>query len=163
MNRQVSSRGPRGFADRTEKTGFVRRAHRKLIHVRFAENNRAGSGKFLNDRRVVRRNKVFEHFRTATGFDSARAENVFVNNRQPFRSPSAPLAARNVCPRGGGQCFIGSNGHERIELVVVYCAMRSSSAWVNSTDEKSPRSRPADNSLMVCCVQAHHSITFGTR
>src|SRR6266852_4609241 len=55
---------------------FVGAAHRKLIAIGLAEDDGAGSLKALNRSGVIRRNVVFEDFRSASGAYAAGADNV---------------------------------------------------------------------------------------
>jgi hypothetical protein len=67
------------ITDGSIEARLVRRAHRELVHVRFAQHDGAGALQALDDRRVVGRDEIVEHSRAAGRFHAGRAEDVFMS------------------------------------------------------------------------------------
>src|ERR1035437_10639691 len=62
---------------RSEEAGFCRGAHRKFVHVRFANYDSTFFAQFLDNERVVWGNIMFQHLRGARGSQPFGRNGVF--------------------------------------------------------------------------------------
>ena len=75
---------------RTERRVLVRRAHRELVAVGLADDDRAGGVELRDDGRVVRRDVGLEHARRRRGPDPLRAQVVLEGDRHAGQRAIAP-------------------------------------------------------------------------
>jgi hypothetical protein len=106
------------IANRPVEARLVRRAHRELVHVRFAEHDDAGAPEPLDHRGVVRRDEVVQHPGAARGLHARRAEDVLVREGDAGQRRRVALREAAVGRRGLGQCLLGGYGNERVQRAV---------------------------------------------
>ena len=108
-----------GVAGRSVVAVLGGRAHRELVHVRFADQDRVGLAKFADDRGVVRRAEVFQHPRPAGRRLPLGAEDILDRDRDPGEraEPVAP-GASGVDRAGVVEHPIGIAVQESVDLTV---------------------------------------------
>ena len=77
-------------ADRPERRALVRRAHRELVHVRLAEEHRAGVAQALGDVGVVRRDVALEDPRARRALAAGDRDEVLERDRHARAADGAP-------------------------------------------------------------------------
>ncbi len=153
-----------GVLHRAEIAGLVRRAHREFVHVRLAEHHGAGSGKALDDGRVVRRDEILEHPRAAGRQHAAGAEDVLVHQRQSIKNPVFPFATERVRPLRRLNCSVRGNGYEGIEFLFVRVnPVQQRRHQLDSREITVLEALRELRQAMRMEVFAAHSMTFGTR
>jgi hypothetical protein len=149
---------------RTKVRGFVRRTHRKLVHVGLAQRNEAGLRFHLADhRRVVGRDEIGQHLRTAGRSPAFGAENVLLGDRdtgqRAGRFDTTRGGKAGICGAGHFQAFFGVDRNKGIQ------------GRVQARDalEKELRQFDTGNLLggqglrQLLEAGVDHSITLGTR
>ena len=89
-----------GIARDAEIRGLGRRAHGELVHVRLAEDDRAGGVETLDHRGVVGADEIVEHLRAAGRQPACGAEDVLLRERNPGERPG--FARRALLVGGPG-------------------------------------------------------------
>ena len=151
-----------GISDRAVIAGLVGRPHRELVHVGFAEHHDAGIGQAFHDRRVVRRYEVVEHLRAATRAHATGAEDVLVNDGQPVERPAPTGGAFGVGTGCRRERLLTRHRDQGIELVVF--GRDTIEQRLGHFDRRKITGLEAGGEFAQAQrVDAHHSITLGTR
>ena len=108
-----------GIAHRPVETGFIGRAHRKLVHIGLAKAGHAGRLELLDDVGVVGRNEVGQYLRAAGGQPAFGAEDVLVRNRHTGQHTTPAFRAHCIGGARLGQGLVGIDADEGIEAWVV--------------------------------------------
>lgn len=112
-----------GIANNAEVRGLVRRPHRELIEIRFADDNGTVVAEPLDDSCIEDGHKTFEHSRATGGRNPAGGNVVLDGKDHSFQQARcATLEAGIALLRRLARC-IRSNSQERAKVAVLLDAL----------------------------------------
>ena len=149
-----------GIPDRAIPARLVARPHGELVHVGLAEHHGAGRRQPLDDGRVIGRDEVVEHPRTATGLQTLGTEDVLVRDRDAGQRPGLAGSERLVGTLGRRERRFGRHRDEGVQRrIEPRDALQIMPGQLNAGIGPQPQIGGHLSDRFVL----HQSMTFGTR